>query len=153
MVSGPITSWQLDAEKVEAVADFLLLGSKITVDGDCSRETKRCLLLGRKAMTILAVYLIAKTSVCQQKSTVKAIFFLVVIYGCESQTIKKAEFLTIDAFELWYWKRLSKVPWTAMRSNQSILKEINPGYSLEGLLWPPDAKNKFIGKDLDAGKD
>ena len=119
--------------KQQQILSFFL-GSKITVERDCSHETKRCLLLGRKAMTILAVYLIAKTSVCQQKSTVKALFFLVVIYGCESQTIKKAEFLTIDAFELWYWKRLSKVPWTAMRSNQSMLKEISPEYALEGMM-------------------
>ena len=134
MACGPITSWQIDGETVESVTDFILWGSKITVDGDCSHEIKRCLLLGRKAMTNLDNILKSRditwlTKVC----LVKAMVFPVVIYGCESWTIKKAEHQRIDAFELWCWRRLLRVPWTA-RSNQSILKEISPEHSLEGLI-------------------
>ena len=134
MASGPITSWQIDRETVETVADFIFLGSKITVDGDCSHEIKRCLLLGRKVMTKLDSTLQSRditltTKVC----LVKAMVFPVVMYGCESWTVKKVEHRRIDAFELWCWRRLLRVPWTA-RSNQSILEEISPGYSLEGLM-------------------
>ena len=140
----------------------IILGSKITADGDCSHEIKRCLLLGRKVMTNLDSILKSRditlpTKVC----LVKAMVFPVAMYGCESWTIKKAEHHRIDAFELWCWRRLLRVPWTTRRSNQSILKEINPEYSLEGLmlklktliLWPPYVKNWLIGKDPDAGKD
>ena len=135
MASGPIMSWQIDGETVETVADFILGGSRITADGDCSREIKRCLLLGRKVMTKLDSILKRRditlsTKVC----LVKAIVFPVVMYGCESWTIKKAECLRIDAFELWCWRRLLRVPWTARRSNQSILKEMSPGISLEGMM-------------------
>ena len=135
MVSSPITSWQIDGETVETVADFTFLGSIITADGDCSHEIKRCLLLGRKAMTNLESMLKSRditlpTKVC----LVKAVFFPVVMYGCESWTIKKAECQIIDAFELWCGRRLLRVPWTARRSNQSILKEISSGCSLEGLM-------------------
>ena len=135
MASGPITSWQVDGETVETVTDFILEGSKITADGDCSLEIKRCLLLGRKVTTNLDSILksrgiILPTKVC----LIKAMVFPVVMYGCESWTIKKAEHLRIDAFELWCWRRLLRVPWTARRSNQSILKEISPEYSLEGLI-------------------
>ena len=127
-------------EKVEAVTDFIFLDSKSTVDSDCSHEIKSCLLLGRKAVTNLDSITL-QTRVC----TVKVMVFAIVMYGCESWTIKKAEGQRTDAFELWCWRRLLKVPWTARRSNQSILKEINPGYSLEGLiLWPPNAKNQLI---------
>ena len=132
MASCPITSWQIDGE---TVADFIFWGSKITADGDCSHEFKRHLLLGRKVMTNLNSTLksrdiILSTEVC----LVKAMVFPVVMYGCESWTIKKAEHQRIDAFELWGWRRLLRVPWTARRSNQSILKEISPGCSLEGLM-------------------
>ena len=135
IASGPITSWQIDEETVETVADFIFLGSKITANGDCSHEIKRRLLLGRKAMTNLDSILKSRgitlpTKVC----LVKAMVFPVVMYGCESWTIKKAEHRRIDAFELWCWRRLLRVPWTARRSNQSILKEISPEYSLEALL-------------------
>ena len=135
MASGPITSWQIDGETMETVADFVFLGSKITADGDYSHEIKRCLLLGRKVMTNLDSILKSRdialpTEVC----LVKAMVFPVVIYGCESWTIKKAEHQRIDAFELCCWRRLLRVPWTARRSNQSILKEINSGCSLEGLM-------------------
>ena len=135
MASIPITSWQIDGETVETVADFILGGSKITADGDYSHEIKRCLLLGRKVMTNLDSILksrdiILSTKVC----LVKAMVFQVVMYGCESWTIKKAEHQRIDAFELWRWRRLLGVPWTARRSNQSILKESSPGCSLEGLM-------------------
>ena len=133
MASGPITSWPIDGETMEAMRDFIFLGSKITADGGCSHEIKRCLLLGRKAMTNLDSILKSRdvtlpTKVC----SVKAMVFPVVMFGCE--TIKKAERQRIDAFELWYWRRLLRVPWTARRSNQSILKEISPGCSLEGLM-------------------
>ena len=127
MASGPITSWQIDEETMKTMTDFIFLGSKITADGDCSHEIKRCLLLGRKAMTNLDSILKSKditlpTKVC----LVKAMVFPVVMYGCESWTVKKAERRRIDAFERWYWRRLLRDPWTARRSNQSILKEINP---------------------------
>ena len=135
MASGPITSWQIDGETVETVADFIFLGSRITADGDCSNEIKRRLLLGRKVMTNLDSILKSRditlpTKVC----LVKAMVFPVVMYGYENWTIKKAERWRIDAFELWCWRRLLRVPWTARRSNQSIPKEINPGCSLEGLM-------------------
>ena len=135
MASSPITSWQIDGETMETVTDFISWGSKITADGDCSHEIKRRLLLGRKAMTNLDGILKSRditlpTKVC----LVKAMVFPVVMYGCESWTIKKAEHRRIDAFELWCWRRLFRVPWTARRSNQSILKEISPEYSSEGLM-------------------
>ena len=135
MASGPITSWQIDGETMKTVSDFIFLGSKITADGDCSHEIKRHLLLGRKAVTYFDSILKSRditllTEVC----IVKAMFFSVVMYECESWTIKKAECQRIDAFELWCWRRLLKVPWTARRSNQSILKEISPWCSLVGLI-------------------
>ena len=135
VASGPITSWQIDGETRETVRDFILEGSKITADGDCNHEVKRCLLLGRKAMTNLDSILKSRDITLPTKvHLVKAMVFPVVMYGCESQTIKKAERQSIDAFVLWCWRRLLRVPWTAKRSNQSILKEISPGYSLEGLM-------------------
>ena len=135
MASGPITSWEIDGETVETVADFIFLGSKITADGDCSHEIKRCLLLGRKVMTNLDRILKSRDITLPTKvRLVKAMVFPVVMYGCESWTIKKAEHRRIDAFELWCWRRLLIVPWAARRSNQSILKEISPGCSLEGLV-------------------
>ena len=135
MASGPITSWQIDGETVETVTDFILGGSKITVDGDCSHEIERPLLLGRKVMTNLDSLLKSKDITLPTKvHLVKATVFPVVMYGCESWTIKKAECQRIDAFELWCWRRLLKVPWTARRFNQSILKEISPGCSLEELI-------------------
>ena len=135
MASGPITSWQIDGETVETVADFIFLGFKITADGDCSHEIKRCLLLGRKVMTNLDSILKSRDITLSTKvRLVKAMVFPVVMYGCESWTVKKAERQRIDAFELWCWRRLLRVPWTARRSNQSILKEISPGYSLEGVM-------------------
>ena len=130
MAFSPITSWQIDGE---TVADFILGGSKITADGDCSHEIKRCLLLGRKVMTHLDSILKRDTTLPTKVCLVKATVFPVVMYGCESWTIKKAECWRIDIFELWCWKRLSRVPWTARRSNQSILKEISLKYSLERL--------------------
>ena len=127
MASGPITSWQVDGETVETVTDFIFLGFKITADGDCSHEIKRHSLLGRKAMTNLDSTLKSRDITLPTKvHLVKAMVFPVVMYGCESWTEKKAERLRIDAFELWCWKRLLRVPWTARRSNQSILKEISP---------------------------
>ena len=135
MASCPITSWKIDGETVETVADFIFLGSKITADGDCSPEIKRCLLLGRKVMTNLDSILKSRDITLSTKvSLVKAMVFPVVVYGCGSWTIKKAECQRIDAFELWCWRRLLRVPWTARRSNQPILKEISPGCSLEGLM-------------------
>ena len=135
MASGLITSWQIDGETVETVADFSFLGSKITVDGDCSHEIKRRLLLGRKAMTNLDSILKSRDITLSTKvRLVKAMVFPVVMYGCESWTVKKAEHQRIDAFELWCWRRLLRVPWTARRSSQSILKEVSPEYSLEGLM-------------------
>ena len=138
MASGPITSWQIDGEIVETMRDFInffLFGFKITADGDCSHEIKRYLLLGRKAMTNLdsilkSTDITLPTKVC----LVKAMVFPVVMYGCESWTIKKVECQKVDAFELWCWRILLRVPWTARRSNESILKEISPEYSLEGLM-------------------
>ena len=128
MASGPITSWQIGGETVETVADFIFLGSKITADGDCSHETKRCLLLGRKVMTNLDSILKSRDiSLSTKVQLVKAMVFPVVMYGCESWTIKKAKHRRIDAFELWCWRRLLRIPGTARRSNQSILKEISPG--------------------------
>ena len=134
MASGSITSWRIDVETMETVTDFILGGSKITADGDCSHEIKRCLLLGRKAMTNLDSILKSRNVTLPTKvHLVKATVFPVVMYGCESWTIKKAECQRIHAFELWCWKRLLRVPWTARRSSQSILK-ISPEYSLEGLM-------------------
>ena len=135
MASGPITSWEIDEKTVETVSDFIFLGSKITADGDCSHEIKRCLLLGRKVMTNLGSILKSRDITLLTKfCLVKAMVFPVVMYGCESWTIKKAEHQIIDAFELWCWRRPLRVPWTARRFNQSILKEISPEYSLEGLM-------------------
>ena len=135
MASGPITSWEIDGETVETVTNFIFLGSKITADGDCSHEIKRHLLLGKKVMTNLDSLLKSRditlpTKVC----LVKAMVFPVVMYECESWTVKKTESQKIDAFELWCWRRLLRVPWTAKRSNQSMLKEISPGCSLEGQM-------------------
>ena len=135
MPSGPITSWQIDGETMETVRAFILGGSKITTDGDCNQEMKRCLLLGSKAMTNLHSILKSRditlpTKVC----LVKAMVFPVVMYGCESWSVKKAECQRIDAFELWCWRRLLRVSWAAKRSNKSILKEISPDYSLDGLM-------------------
>ena len=158
MASGPITSWQLDGE---TVANFVFLASKITADGDCSHEIKRHLLLGRKAMTNLDSILKSRdTTLLTKVCLVKAIVFPVVMYGCESWNIKTAEHLRTDAFDLWCWRRLLRVPWTARRSNQSILKEISPGCSLEGqmlklklhyfghLMWRADSfeKTLMLGK-------
>ena len=135
MASGPITSWQIDGKTVETVGDFILGGSKITADGDCSHEVKRHLLLGRKVMTNLdSIFKNRNITLSTKVHLVKAMVLPVVMYGCESWTIKKAEHRRMDAFELWCWRRLLKVPWTARRSNQSILKEISPGCSLEGLM-------------------
>ena len=135
MASGPITSWQMEGEKMEVMLDFLFLGSKITVDSDCSHEIRRRLLLGRKAMTNLdSVFKSRDITLLTKVHTVKAMVFPVVTYNCESWTIKKAESQRIDAFKLWCWRRLLRVPWTARRSNQSILREINPKYSLEVLI-------------------
>ena len=135
MASGPITSWQIDGETVETVADFIFLCSKITADGDCSHEIKRCLLLGRKVMANLDSILKSRHITLPTKvRLVKATVFPVVMYGYESWTIKKAEHWRIDAFELWCWRRLLRGLWTARRANQSILKEISPGCSLEGLM-------------------
>ena len=135
MASGPITSWQIDGETMEIVTDFMFWGSKVTSDGDCSHEIKRHLLLGRKAMTNLNSMLKSRDITLPTKvHLVKALVFPVIMYGCESWTIKNAEHQRIDAFELWYWRRLLRVPWTTRMSNQSILKEISPEYSLEGLM-------------------
>ena len=161
MASGPITLWQTDGETMETVTDFILGGSKITADGDCSHEIKRRLLLGRKVMTNLdSILKIRDITLPTKVCLVKAMVFPVVMYGCESWTIKKAERRRIDAFELWYWRRLLRVLWTARRSNQSILKEISPGCSLEGvmlklklqyfdhLMWRADSfeKTLMLGK-------
>ena len=135
MAFGPITSWQIDGETVETVTDFILEGSKITADGNYSHEIKRCMVLGRKVMTNLDSILKSRDITLPTKvRLVKAMVFLVVMYGCESWTIKKAEHRRIDAFKLWCWRRLLRVPSTARRANQSILKEISPEYSLEGLM-------------------
>ena len=159
MASGPITSWQIDGE---TVADFIFLDSKITADGDCSHEIKRRLLLGGKVIINLDSILKSRDITLSAKvCLVKAMVFPVVMYGCECWTIKKAECRRIDAFELWCWRILLRVPWTARRSNQSILKEISPGCSLERLMlklklpifWPSDAKSWLIWKDTDVWKD
>ena len=135
MTSGPITSWQIDGETVETVTDLIFFGSQITADGDCSHEIKRRLLLGIKTMTNLDSMLKSRDiTLPTMVHLVKAMVFPVVMYGCESWTIKKAECQRTDAFELWFWRRLLGVPWTARRSNQSILKEISPEYSLERLI-------------------
>ena len=161
MVSSPIISWPIDGGKVETVADFIFLGSKITADGDCSHEIKRCLLLGREVMTKLDSILKSRDITLLTKvHLIKAMVFPAVMYGCESWTTKKAKCWRTDTFKLWYWRRLLRVPWTAWRSNQSILKDINSEYSLERLIlklklqyWPRDAKSWPTGKDPDAGKD
>ena len=135
MPSGPMTSWEIDGETVETVADFILGGPKITADGDCSHEIKRRLLLGTKVMTNLDSILKSRDITLPTKvRLVKAMVFPVIMYGCESWTVKKAERRRVNAFELWCWRRLLRVPWTARRSNQSTLKEISPGISLEGLM-------------------
>ena len=135
MGSGPITTWEIDGETGETVSDFIFLGSKITADGDCSHEIKRHLLLGRKVMTNLdSIFKSGDITLPTKVCLVKAMVFPVVMYGCESWTVKKAERRRIDAFELWCWRRLLRVPWTASRSNQSILKGIRPGISLEGMM-------------------
>ena len=135
MASGPITSGEIAGETVETVSDFILGGSKITTDGDCSHETKRRLFLGRKVMTNLdSIFKSRDVTLPTKVHLVKAMVFPVVMYGCETWTVKKAEPRRIDAFELWCWRRLLRVPWTARRSNQSILKEISPGCCLEGLM-------------------
>ena len=153
---------QIDGEIVETVADFIWGGSKNTADGDCSHGIKRRLPLGRKVMTNLDSILKSRhITLPKNVCLVKIMIFPVVMYGCESWTLKEAEWWRTDAFELWYWRRLLRVPWTARRSNQWILKEIDPEYSLEGLmlklklliLWPPDVKSSLIWKHPDAGKD
>ena len=133
MASGPITSWEIDGETVETVSDFIFLGSKITADGDCNHEVKRRLLFGRKVMTKDSIFKSRDITLPTKVHLVKAMVILVVMYGCESWTVKKAERKRIDALELWCWRRLLRVPWTARRSNQSILKEISPACSLLGL--------------------
>ena len=162
MASSPITSWQTEGETLETVTDFILGGSKITADGDCSHEIKRCLLLGRKVMTNLNSILKSRDITWSTKvHLVKAMFFPVVMYGCESWTIKKAERRRIDAFELWCWRRLLRVPWTARRSYQSILMEISNEYSLAGLILKLKlhyfghlmGRTDSLRKDPDAGKD
>ena len=135
MASGPITSWEIDGETVETVSDFILGGSKITADGDCSHEIKRCLLLGRKVMTNLdSIFKSRDITLPTKVCLIKAMAFPEVMYGCESWTVKKAERRRIDDFKLWCWRRHLRVPWTARRSNQFILKEISPVCSLEGLM-------------------
>ena len=135
MASGPITSWEIDGEIVEIASDFILEGSKISADGDCSHEIKRRLLLGRKVMTNLdSIFKNRDITLLTKVCLVKAMVFPVVMYGCENWTVKKAECQRIDAFDLWRWRKLLRVPWTARRSNQSILKKISPGCSLEGLM-------------------
>ena len=135
MASDPITSWEIDGETLETVSDFIFLGSKITADGDCSHEIKRHLLLGGKVMSNLdSILKSTDITLLTKVHLVKAMVFPVVMYGCESWTVKKAEHQKMDAFELWCWRRLLRGPWTARRSNQSILKEISPGCSLEGLI-------------------
>ena len=135
MASGPITSWEIDGEQWKTVSDFIFGGSNITADGDCSHEIKRPLLLGTKVMTNLdSIFKSRDITLATKVHLVKAMVFPVVMYGCESWTVKKAERQRIDAFELWCWRKLLRVPWTARRSNQSILKEIGPGCSLEGLM-------------------
>ena len=161
MASGPITSWEINEETMERVTDFIFLGSNITADGDCSHEIKRCLLLGRKVMTNLDSTLKSRDITLTTKVyLVKAVVFPVVMYGCDSWMVKKAEHRRLDAFELWCWRRLLRVPWTARRFNQFIIKEIIPEYSLEGrmlklklqyfghLMWRTDSfeKTLMLGK-------
>ena len=135
MAASPITPWQIDGETMETVTDFIFLGWKILADGDCSHEIKRCFFLGRKTMTNLDNILKSRDIILLTRvHIVKAVVFPVVMYGCESWTVKKAEHWRTDAFKLWCWRRLLRVPWTARKSKQSILKEINPEYSLEGLM-------------------
>ena len=154
MAPSPITSWQTDGGKVETVADFISLGSKITVNGDCSHKIHRCLLLGRKAMTNLDSILKSRNITLPTKvQIVKALVFPVVMYGCESWTRKKAEHQRVVAFELWCWRRLLRVPWTARRTKQSILKEISSEYSLEGLMLKLQYFGHLMLKDSDAEKD
>ena len=150
MASGPITSWEIDGESVETVSDFVFLGSKITADGDCSHEMKRCLLLGRKVMTNLdSIFKSRDITLLTKVHLVKAMVFPVVMYGSESWIVKKAKRQRIDAFELWCWRRLLRVPWTARRSNQSILKEMfswvfferNDAEAETPVLWPPHEKS------------
>ena len=144
MASGPITSWQIDGETVETVSDFIFGDSKITADGDCSHEIKRRLLLGRKVMANLdSIFKSRDITLSKKVHLVKAMVFPVVMYGCESWTIKKAERQRIDAFDLWYWRRPLRVPWTARRSHQPILKEISPECSLEGLMLK--LKLEYVG--------
>ena len=144
MTSDPITSWQIDRETVETVSDFIFWGSKITADGDCSHEIKRRLLLGREVMTNLdSIFKSRDITLSTKVHVVKAMVFPIVRYGCESWTIKKVEHRRIDAFELWCWRRPLRVPWTARRSNQSILKENSPGCSLEGLMLK--LKRQYFG--------
>ena len=144
MASSPTTSWEIDGETVETASDFVFLGSKITADGDCSHEIKRCLLLGRKVMTNLdSIFKSRDITLPIKVHLVKALVFPVVMYGCESWTVKKAELRRIHALELWCWRRLLRVPWTARRSNQSILKEISPGCSLEGVMLK--LKRQYFG--------
>ena len=146
MESGPITSWQIDRETMETVTDFIFLGSKITADVDCNHEIKRHWLHRRKAMTNLDSILKSRCITLLKKvHLIKVMVFPVVMFGCESWTIKKAEHQRIDAFELWCWRRLLSVPWTARRSNQSILKEINTEYSLEGLMLKLKLKFQYFG--------
>ena len=161
MASSPISSWQIDGETVETVTDFIFGDCKITADGDCSHEIKRCLLLGSKVMTNLDSILKSRDTALPTKvHIVKAVIFPVIMCGSESWTIKKAEHWRIDAFELWFWRRLLRVLWTARRSNQSILKEISPEYSLEGLMLKLTLQHFgtwceywLIGKDPNARKD
>ena len=162
MASGCITSWEIDGETVETVSDFIFGGSKITADGDRSHEIKRRLLLGRKVMTNLdSIFKSRDITLPTEVHLVQAMIFPIVMYGCESWTVKKAERRRIDAFELWCWRRLLRVPWTARRSNQSILKEISPGCSLEGLMFKLKLhyfahlirRTDLFGKDPNAGKD
>ena len=162
MASGPITSWQIDGEIMETVRDYIFLGSKITADGDCGHEIKRCLLLWRKAMTNLDSILKSRDiTFLTNVHLVKAMVFPVVMHGCESWTIKKTELHSIECFDLWCWRRFLRVSWTARRSNQSILKEISPEYSLEELMLKLKlqyfgcliVKNWLIRRDPYAGKD
>ena len=152
MASGPITSWEIDGETVETVSDFILGGSKITADDDCSHKIKRRLLLARKVMTNLDSILKSRDITLLTKiHLVKAMVFPVVMYGCESWTVKKVESRRIDAFELWCWRRLLRVPWTARRSNQSVLKEISPGCSLEGLMLKVKLQYSCLEIPMDGG--
>ena len=153
MASDPITLWQIDGETVETVSDFIFLGSKIIVDGDCSHEIKRHLLLGRKVMTNLDSILKSRDITLSKKvHLVKTMVFPIFIYGCESWTIKKAGCRRTDTFELWYWRRLLRVTWTARRSNQSSIIIIGRIDAEAPILWPLDVKSRLIGKDSDAGK-